>query len=81
VPGFYRFSPAKFDAVRLERGISQRRLSLASGIATSTIWLYKVGQREPQPRNIVRLALALDVAPSDLCDADPIVEDLEAVAR
>ena len=58
---------AAIRALRLERGkISQERLGLEADVHRNYIGGIERGEREPTVATIAKLALALDVAPSQL---------------
>ncbi len=52
-------------AARLRRGLSQRQIELALGMAESTFSRYESGQRMISAATLCRIAAVLGVAPSD----------------
>lgn len=58
----------KLASLRKERGWSQERLALESGVARSYLGGVERGQRNIALLNIYKLASALGRAPSDLFD-------------
>lgn len=78
MPGFFVFSGSKLAARRHARGLSQYRLSFASGVVQPLIGQYETGSRSPSRPTLLRLAAALGCSPADLCDEDPT---FAAVAR
>jgi transcriptional regulator with XRE-family HTH domain len=58
---------ANLLAVRREKGLSQNKVALRSGLHRTEISLLERGGREPRLGTIVRLAGALEVPPEALC--------------
>lgn len=52
--------------LRLEKGISQQMLSGFAGIARTHLTMIENGTKKPNFETIWRIALALDMKPSDL---------------
>jgi len=57
---------ARIRAVRLERDISLAELAAAIGGHPTTVHKIETGKRNASVRTIARIALALDVSPSEL---------------
>jgi transcriptional regulator with XRE-family HTH domain len=55
--------------LRTERGISQERLALRTGLHATTIGRMERGDREPRATMSLRLAQGLEVPPGALLDA------------
>lgn len=51
---------------RKEKGLTQKQLAEKLNIATNSLSRYEIGERTPDNETIVRIAKALDVAPSSL---------------
>lgn len=47
--------------VRQARGLSQRELERAAGLAAKSLWYLESGKRKPDPATAYRIAMALDV--------------------
>ena len=56
-------------AIRVERGLSQEQLGFDSGLHRTYIGGIERGERNPSLQNILRIADALDVSPSELMAA------------
>lgn len=59
--------------LRLEKGMSQELLSGLAGIARTHLSMIETGQKQPNFETVWKLALALDLRPSEL------VAQIEAV--
>ena len=55
-------------AVRKERGVSQRELARALGVAQSTLSRMERGERRVSVDRLIAIARALGVRPSDMMD-------------
>lgn len=60
--------PLKVRAVRKARGVSQRDLARAVGVAQSTLSRIERGERRVSVDRLVAIARALGVRPSDMMD-------------
>ena len=61
--------------IRLEKGLTQKRLGELSGIAEPTIRRYETGKLIPKMLTIKKIAKGLGVPPADLlCDEWFVVE-------
>lgn len=58
----------KIRAVRKERGISQRDLARALGMAQSTLSRIERGERRVSVDRLIAIARALGVRPADMLD-------------
>lgn len=58
----------KIRTIRREKGMSQEDLAKASGIALSTIKKYEVGNRNPKPDQLAKIAAGLGVSLSTFID-------------
>lgn len=64
---FDRVVPGKvIRALRKEKGLSQEVLSGLAGIARTHLTMIENGEKQPNFETIWRLALALDMRPSEL---------------
>ena len=64
---FDRVVPVKvIRALRKEKGLSQEVLSGLAGIARTHLTMIENGEKQPNFETIWRLALALDMRPSEL---------------
>lgn len=52
--------------LRLEKGLSQELLSGLAGIARTHLSMIETGQKQPNFETVWKLALALDLRPSEL---------------
>jgi transcriptional regulator with XRE-family HTH domain len=57
---------ARLRELRRQRVLSMRELEERSGVSYNTIWRLENGLTGAQPRTIRRLAIALDVDPTEL---------------
>jgi putative transcriptional regulator len=57
--------------VRVEAGLSQRRLADAAGISRTTLIKLERGERTPTPSTILALSIALSCSPFDLAPEQP----------
>jgi transcriptional regulator with XRE-family HTH domain len=57
---------------RKERGISQERLAVLSGVSAQTIQQTEVGKREPHDSTLAKLAEVLETSVSELRGEDPV---------
>lgn len=62
---------APLRAARAHRGITQEQLAQLAGINAQTISRFERGERDPRVWQLMRLAKALGIAPSQLL-ADPV---------
>ena len=58
----------KIRAARKERGVSQRELARALGVAQSTLSRMERGERRVSVDRLIAIARALGVRPSDMMD-------------
>jgi transcriptional regulator with XRE-family HTH domain len=58
-------------ALRLETGMTQEALGLASGVHPTVVSRLERGERDPRISTIIKLAAALEVSPGDLLDRRP----------
>jgi transcriptional regulator with XRE-family HTH domain len=58
---------ARLVAARQAAGLSRAQLAERCGLHPSEISLFERGGREPRLGTLVKLAVALDVPPADLC--------------
>jgi transcriptional regulator with XRE-family HTH domain len=63
---FTEVDGARLRRLRRERALSQRDLTLMTGIAFDTISRLETGKQRAQPRTIRKLADALGVEPKEL---------------
>ncbi len=56
---------------RKSRGLSQSALATRAGIPQAAVSSIELGRRDCSLRTVYRLALALDITPGTLLDADP----------
>ncbi|MGO0694171.1 helix-turn-helix domain-containing protein [Pseudomonas guariconensis] len=69
--------PSKLVRLRADAGMTQRDLSVASGISVPQIGRYEMGTSAPRMTALVKLAKALNVDVSELTDADDEPENVE----
>ena len=62
----------RIKSFRVRRGMTQKQLGEASGILEATVRKYEIGQRNPKPDQIAKIAEALGVTPNAL--APPNIE-------
>ncbi len=65
-PKFIDVDPQKLRAARHRKALTLRELGEKVGMDHNLIWMYEAGRRNPIPRNLRRLAEALDVEPVGL---------------
>ncbi len=65
-PKSIEIDPQKLRAARHRKALTLRELGNQVGMDHNLIWMYEDGRRNPIPRNLRRLAEALDVEPADL---------------
>ncbi|GAA3243609.1 helix-turn-helix transcriptional regulator [Actinocorallia longicatena] len=73
------FRSAELKRLREERGLSLAELGDAVGVQRSQVWHWEDGRTVPSPGRLVELAVALDIDPYALFDADeaePSLHDL-----
>lgn len=75
-PQLARFA-SNLKALRREKGLSQLDLGYACGVHPSVIARIETANREPRLATILKLAVGLDVAASDLMDGLPLREPAE----
>lgn len=63
--------------IRTEKGMTQKQVAEACGMADSAVRKYESGAQKPKLDTIIRLAKALDVSPSLLAGIDPLIETPE----
>ena len=56
----------RLKELRREQVLSLRELEERSGVSSNTIWRIEDGRQGAHPRTIRKLAVALEVAPSEL---------------
>jgi transcriptional regulator with XRE-family HTH domain len=61
----------RIKAERLQRGWTQTQLAARSGLSTSDISRIETGRFKPYPKQALRIARALKVAPECLLEANP----------
>lgn len=61
---------------RIEKGLSQKAMSEAIGVAQSTYSLYEKGSREPNISKIVKIAEVLSVSVDELFGVNVVNDDL-----
>ena len=62
---YMRSVGSNIKKVRSEKGITQAKLYVRSGIAQNTISNYECGKRNPTLLNLLRIATVLDCDPRD----------------
>jgi transcriptional regulator with XRE-family HTH domain len=67
---FTKVDGEQLRQLRREQALSQRDLSVITGIAHDSISQLETGKREAQPRTIRKLADALGVEPRELMKGD-----------
>lgn len=60
----------------MRRKLTQKNLSVRSGIARSAISRYEDRVVYPELKNIIRLTKALEISVNDLLEPDPIMREL-----
>ena len=65
-PKSIEIDPQKLRAARHRQALTLRELGEKVGMDHNLIWMYEDGRRNPIPRNLRRLAEALDVEPAYL---------------
>lgn len=60
----------KLKQIRLERGLSLKRLALVADVSHDTVMGIENGTRNPHPGTVAKLARALDVPLTTLVDWD-----------
>ena len=76
----FRFSPERLKAAREGRDLSREALAAAAGTSYPALLSYEDGRRTPPRDVLLRLARALDVHPSALCEPDLDRELIPAAA-
>lgn len=66
---------------RNEKGLTQKELSLKSGVHESQIKKYETGKSKPTLETIKKLSKALNVGVSDLIDFDLIDDEAKSIIR
>lgn len=66
----------KIKEYRRKKGISQSELAKMVNISTGAIGHYEIGAREPNLETITKIAIVLDVNPTDLIDFKKIIDKL-----
>ncbi len=66
----------RLRAWRMRRKLTQKNLSVRSGIARSAISRYEDRVVYPELKNIIRLTKALEISVNDLLEPDPIMREL-----
>lgn len=66
----------KIQQYRKKKGISQAKLAELAGISAGSIGNYEGGHREPNLETIAKIAVVLEVEPSDLIDFKKIIDKL-----
>ena len=61
---------------RMQRGLSQKAMAEAIGVAQSTYSLYEKGAREPNISKIVKISEVLNISIDDLFGTEPVVDEL-----
>lgn len=59
---------SRIQAVRIERGISQRQLAMMTGTSRSYLWKIETGTADVGIDVLIRIARALDVRVRDLIE-------------
>ena len=60
---------------RIQRGLSQKAMAEAIGVAQSTYSLYEKGAREPNISKIVKISEVLNISLDDLFGTEPVVDE------
>lgn len=66
----------KIKEYREKKGISQAKLAKLVNITAGAVGHYEIGFREPNLEMITKIAIALEVDPSDLIDFKKILDKL-----
>lgn len=66
----------KIKEYREKKGISQAKLAELVDLTSGAIGHYEIGSREPNLETITRIAIALEVEPTDLIDFKKILDKL-----
>lgn len=69
--GVARFSWAKLEAIKTERGLQWKTIAKNAAITFASIWNWRNGITRPAPAVFRRLAESLGVDPIDLMDGFP----------
>ena len=65
-------------AIRKRKGMTQKQVADACGLAGSTIRTYELGNANPKPATVAKIAKALGVSPAELYGAEWMPLDPEA---
>lgn len=60
---------------RMQRGLSQKAMAEAIGVAQSTYSLYEKGAREPNISKIVKISEVLNISLDDLFGTEPVADE------
>ena len=63
---------------RMQRGLSQKAMAEAIGVAQSTYSLYEKGAREPNISKIVKISEVLNISIDDLFEDENIQNELDS---
>ena len=57
-------------AIRIKKGLTQKQVAAACGLADSTVRTYELGNANPKPASVAKLAKALGVSAAELYGVD-----------